>query len=78
MRATRKALMKALLYPFDTLVKLEAQGDNSGRMALNEECKMLPMGAVWDWYCERDEMPAGVSWLEEARAYEQNVMWKRG
>jgi len=38
-----------------------------------EELKTLPFGAVWDYYCTRQYVPAGESWLEEVRQYEANV-----
>ncbi len=47
-----KALLKALLEPADTLRQLEATGDFTSRLALLEEIKTLPFGAVWDRYCE--------------------------
>ena len=28
-----------------------ADGDYTARLALLEECKTLPFGAVWDYYC---------------------------
>ncbi|MCP4639736.1 MAG: L-rhamnose isomerase, partial [bacterium] len=50
-RAMIKALLIALLEPTDTLRTLEASGDYTARLALLEEIKSLPFGAVWDYYC---------------------------
>jgi len=73
-RAMLKALLIALLEPIDRLRVLEANGDYTGRLALLEEMKTMPMGAVWDYYCLQQGVPAGMAWLEVVRAYEENIM----
>ena len=60
-RAMLKALLLALLEPTETLRRLEAEGDYTARLALLEEFKSLPFGAVWDHYC-RPGRPA-AAWL---------------
>ncbi|MCB9784798.1 MAG: L-rhamnose isomerase [Candidatus Omnitrophica bacterium] len=77
-RAMIKALLIALLEPTDKLRDLENQGDYTGRLALLEEIKTLPYGAVWDQYCAAMDVPAGLSWLDEVRKYEKNVLSSRG
>lgn len=69
-----KALLKALLEPTETLRALEAGGDYTGRLAMLEELKTLPFGAVWDEYCERSGVPVGAAWLHEIRTYEHTVL----
>ena len=69
-----KALLKALLEPADMLRTLEAAGDYTGRLALLEESKTLPFGAVWDRYCEWSNVPTGSAWLQEIRTYEEQVL----
>jgi L-rhamnose isomerase len=76
-RAMLKALLSALLEPTDRLRALERAGDHTGRLALLEELKTLPAGAVWDRYCEAQGVPVGEAWLEEVRAYERDVLAKR-
>jgi L-rhamnose isomerase len=76
-RATLKALLLALLEPAARLRTLEAEGDYTGRLALLEEAKTLPLGAVWDYYCLMQEVPVGFEWLEEVRAYEKSVLNRR-
>lgn len=76
-RAMLKALLIALLEPSAKLRELEAAGDYTGRLALMEEIKTLPFGAVWDQYCQRQNVPVGAEWLEKVRAYERNVLSKR-
>jgi L-rhamnose isomerase len=70
-------LLLALLEPIDQLRQCEATGDYTRRLALLEESKTLPAGAVWDYYCEKSAVPVGAAWLEEVKAYEQAVQSKR-
>jgi L-rhamnose isomerase len=76
-RCMIKALLIALLEPSGKLRRMELEGDYTGRLAIQEELKTLPFGAVWDYYCTKMETPAGESWLDEARAYEKDVLSKR-
>jgi L-rhamnose isomerase len=72
-RATQKALLLALLEPSKRLREAEANGNLTARLALLEEAKSLPWGAVWDEFCRRSGVPAGASWLAEAEAYGQET-----
>ncbi len=76
-RAMIKALLIALLEPTDKLRQMENEGDFTGRLALLEELKTMPFGAVWDYHCEKMGVPAGLAWLEEVRSYERDVISKR-
>lgn len=76
-RAMIKALLWALLEPTATLRELEAQGDLTSRLALVEVVKMLPLGAVWDYYCLTQDVPVGMAWMDEVQQYEQEVTGKR-
>ena len=69
-----KSLMKALVEPTDMLRRLEAEGDYTGRLALLEEVRTLPFGAIWDRYCESSGVPVGRAWLTEIRTYEERVL----
>jgi len=77
-RALLKALLAALLEPTEALRGLEREGDYTGRLALMEEWKWLPHGAVWDHHCQLSGVPAGSAWLGEVRAYESAVLSGRG
>lgn len=72
-----KALLIALLEPTDKLRALENSGDFTARLAMLEEIKSLPFGAVWDEHCRRSGVPVGSAWLDEVRAYEKAVLSKR-
>ncbi|MEQ5186728.1 L-rhamnose isomerase, partial [Providencia alcalifaciens] len=76
-RNMKKALLRALLEPTPMLRQLEIDGDFTARLALLEEQKALPWQAVWDEYCERQNVPVGDKWLQEVRHYENNVLSKR-
>ena len=76
-RNTLKALLKALVEPIGRLRECEAAADYTGRLALQEEIKGLPWGAVWDHYCARAAMPPRDAWLSEIRAYEKAVLSSR-
>jgi L-rhamnose isomerase len=76
-RNLQKALLNALLEPIDTLRRYEADGDYTSRLALLEETKSLPSGAVWDYHCLRSEVPDGRHWLDETRRYEREVLASR-
>jgi L-rhamnose isomerase len=75
-RATLKALLLALLEPA-VLKQVELEGDLTSRLALQEELKTLPFGAVWDRYCLSQGAPAGAGWLDAISEYEKNVLAKR-
>ena len=76
-RAMIKALLLALLEPIDTLRKLEADGDYTSRLALLEELKTLPFGAVWDHYLAGLGIPVGRDWIGAIKTYENEVLSKR-
>jgi len=76
-RNMQKALLAALLEPTAKLRELEASGDYTSRLALQEELKTLPLGSVWDYFCEQQGVPAGVAWLGVVKQYERDVLSKR-
>ena len=76
-RNTIKALLRAMLEPVEALKKAELEGDYTTRLALGEEFKSYPFGAVWDYYCATKGVPVREAWLSEVKAYEQEVLLKR-
>ena len=76
-RNTQKALLLALLEPTAKLRALEAEGDFSSRLAILEEAKALPFGAVWDEFCKRNNVPVGHNWLPVVKNYEKTVLANR-
>ncbi|AJQ98294.1 L-rhamnose isomerase [Enterobacteriaceae bacterium bta3-1] len=76
-RNMKKALLRALLEPTAHLRKLEESGDYTARLALLEEQKSLPWQAVWEMYCQRNDVPADARWLNAVREYEEQVLSQR-
>jgi len=72
-----KALLEALVEPIEQLRAAEEAGDYTARLALLEEAKTLPFGAVWDYYCESSGVPVGDAWLADVRRYEREVLSAR-
>jgi L-rhamnose isomerase len=76
-RATQQAFLQALLEPGGQLGHLEESGDFTGRLALLEQAKQLPWGAVWSEFCQRSGVSPGWEWLEVVRRYERDVLSHR-
>ncbi len=76
-RCMGKALLIALLEPTERLRAAELTSDFTTRLAMLEELKTLPFGAVWDYYCLKQDVPVGADWLAEVRQYEADVTRKR-
>jgi L-rhamnose isomerase len=76
-RNALRALLIALLAPIDQMRALEVSGDYTARLALLEELKGLPFGAVWDQFCLQQGVPVGFSFMDEIKAYEEQVLSKR-
>jgi L-rhamnose isomerase len=72
-----RALLIGLLEPTDRLRAAEAAGDFTTRLALQEEARALPFGAVWDYYCSTQGVPVGEAWLAEVKTYEKEILSKR-
>ena len=68
-----RALLLALLEP-PAIRAAELAGDSTTRLALQEEARALPFGAVWDYYCEMKGVPVGEAWLAEVKRYEEKVL----
>jgi L-rhamnose isomerase len=76
-RNLQKSLLLALLEPAGALRAAEQAGDLTGRLALLEESRSLPFGAVWDAFCTRHGAPVGAAWLERVRSHERDVLSRR-
>jgi L-rhamnose isomerase len=76
-RSAQLAFMFALLEPIKTLVKFEEEGRNFERLALLELLKTKPFGAVYDYYCIKNNVLTGEDYIEEIMKYEKEVLLKR-
>lgn len=72
-RNMQKALLRALLTPFERLRRAEAAMDFTTRLTMTEEFRDLPFGAVWGEFCRREERPTGLSLIGELDAYQARV-----
>lgn len=76
-RAVQKAFLYAMLEPVEQLRKLEEEGQYFERLAMLEELKTKPFGAVWDYWCLMNDVPAGEDYIAEVQRYEKEVLNKR-
>ena len=76
-RATQKCLLQALLEPLATLRKYEDNGQGFERLALMEEMKSLPFGAVYDYFNWKSGVPVGEEFIGKVQEYEREVTGKR-
>lgn len=76
-RATQKCVLLALLEPIEALRKFEAADKGFERLAMLEELKSMPWGAVWDMYCLRSGVPVGEEYIADIEQYEAEITSKR-
>ena len=76
-RNVLRASLLALLEPTAQLRQCEVAGDYTTRLALQEETKGMPWQAVWDYFCLQQDVPVGISYLNEIRLYETRELLKR-
>lgn len=76
-RATQKCLLQALLEPLDLLRQYEDKGQGFEKLALMEEMKSLPFGAVYDYFNLKNDVPVGEEFIGRIQQYEKEVTSKR-
>lgn len=76
-RNFRKALLCAMLIPYDALKKAQDEADFTKVLALSEEYKFYPYADVWAEFCKRQNIVADESWYDEIKEYENEVLLKR-
>jgi L-rhamnose isomerase len=76
-RTAKKALLLGFLRPLAKLREVENAGDYTARLALMEDARSLPWGAVWDEFCLRNSSPADGQWLATVQGYEKSVLANR-
>ena len=76
-RSMEKALLFALLQPWDEMKKMQEECRFTELMMMNEEIKTLPFGDVWEHYCETQGVPGGREWYDVVAQYEKDVLSKR-
>jgi len=78
MRSIEKALLMALLTPWERLKKLQDENRMTELMISQEMIKMLPYGDIWDEYCEMDGAVKDIDLYGAIYRYEKEVLTKRG
>ena len=76
-RATQKCILSALLEPLAKLREYEAEGKGFQKLALLEEAKTLPFGAVFDYFNCKNGVPVGEEFIPCIEKYEKEVTSKR-
>ena len=76
-RAAQQAFLISLLEPSDQLKIYENENKYFERLALLEIMKTMPFGAVWDYYCMVNDVPAGIDYIKEIQTYERDILNKR-
>ena len=76
-RNMQKALLIAMLSPWENLRKLQDSGDFTQLMVQQEMLKTLPFGAIWEEFCKRNNVTTDESWFEIVKEYEKDVLLKR-
>lgn len=77
-RNMQKALLRALLTPWNLLKEAQDNYDHTRVLALQEEIKTLPWNEVWNEYLQRNGYLDDSSWYQEIKVYEKEVLEKRG
>ena len=77
MRSMQKALLAALCTPNETLKKLQDEARFTELMAMQEAVKMLPLGDVWNYYCQENSIAGDFELFKEVKQYEDEVLSKR-
>lgn len=76
-RAALRSFLYALLEPTDILLGYEKEGRNFERLALLEELKTKPFGAVWNYYCLKNGVIPDEKYMNEILDYEKKVLLNR-
>ena len=76
-RATQKCILQALLEPKQLLRQYEDNDQLFERLALMEEAKSMPFGAVFDYFNLRNNVPVGDEFIPCIEQYERDVTSKR-
>ena len=73
-RNIQKALLKALLTPWNLLKEAQDSYDHTKVLVLQEEIKTLPWTIVWEEYCLLNNISLDDEWYQEVIKYENEVL----
>lgn len=76
-RAVLKGLLAALLEPYGKLKEYDDEENAFARLALFEQGRTMPFGAVWDRYCEEMGVVSDRGLVNDVMTYERQVLSRR-
>ena len=76
-RTVMKALLFALLEPTSTIRECEIGENFFTRLAVLEDLKTAPVGAVWEKFCNDQGVPGDFKWTKDVLDYELDILNKR-
>ena len=76
-RNIEKALLKAMLTPWQMLKDAQDSYDHTRVLELQEEVKALPWQEVWNEYLKQENCTDEFEWYDEVLKYEKEVLSKR-
>ena len=76
-RNMHKALLAAALTPSELLKSYQDKANYTKMLAVSEELKTLPFGAIFEEYCRRAGVAVGMEWIDVVDKYEADVLSQR-
>ncbi len=76
-RNMEKALLRALLTPWNLLKEAQDTYDHTRTLALQEEVKTLPWQEVWNEYLRKYGYVDDETWYKEIKEYEKEILKER-
>jgi len=73
-RNLQKALLYALLMPHERMRRLQDEARFTELMIMQETCKTMPFGAVWETYCHQQGVPVDGEWFSQVEQYEDEML----
>ena len=77
MRNMQKALLLGLLEPHAQLKKMQDEHNFTELLATLEEIKTLPLGDIWNHFCEINNVPVGKDWFNVVKDYAKVELLRR-
>lgn len=74
-RSMQKALLCAMLQPYDEMKKLQDEANFTKMIYMHERFKFMPISDVWDEYLRRQGL--SEDWFDEVERYEAEVISSR-
>ncbi|MDO5521505.1 MAG: L-rhamnose isomerase [bacterium] len=77
LRSWQKALLNAMVTPNELLKDLQDKNELTKLMVMQEACKTLPLGEVWEEYLRQCDVVTDFAFYDEVKDYEENILKKR-